>query len=209
MDLNKLTRYSMQVSGTVQRVGYRHTVQNIARKYNITGCIENLEGYDVHIIAEGSVTDLDGFVQAIKIVEYPVHVEDISIVEEEYLGDFSYFKVIRGSPYEELAERFDTAIAIFSRMEKKQDVALGKHDESISLQKETINLQNETINLQKETINLQKDTIDLQKETLTEVKGMRSDLDCHLSKEISEMREELKDIRTALINYGIMNAVKS
>jgi len=49
----------------------------------------------------------------------------------------------------------------------------------------------------------------LQKETLTEVKGMRSDLDCHLNKEISEMREELKEIWTALINYGIMTAVRS
>jgi acylphosphatase len=181
MDPNQLTRYNMQVSGAVQRVGYRHIVQNIARKYNITGCIENLEGYDVHIIAEGSVKDLDAFIHAIKIVEYPVHVDDISNVEEEYKGDYSYFKVIRGSPDEELAERFDTAIAIFSRMEKKQEIALEKHDESISLQKET----------------------------LTEVKGMRSDLDCHLSKEISEMREELKDIRTALINYGIMTAVRS
>ena len=186
----------------VQRVGYRHIVQNIARKYNITGCIENLEGYDIHIIAEGNVKDLDAFIQAIKIVEYPVHVEDIQNVKEEYRGDYSYFKVIRGSPDEELAERFDTAIAIFSRMEKKQDIALEKHDESISLQKETISLQKETLNLQNETINLQK-------ETLTEVKGMRSDLDCHLNKEISEMREELKEIRTALINYGIMTAVKS
>jgi acylphosphatase len=195
MDPDELTRYNMQVSGAVQRVGYRHIVQNIARKYNITGCIENLEGYDVHIIAEGCVKDLDAFTQAIKIVEYPVHVEDISKVEEEYKGDFSYFKVIRASPDEELAERFDTAIAIFSRMERKQDIALEKHGESISIQKETINLQKETINLQKET--------------LTEVKGMRSDLDCHLSKEISEMREELKEIRAALINYGIMTAVRS
>lgn len=209
MDPHPLSRYSMQVSGTVQRVGYHHIVQNIARKLNITGYIENLEGYDVHIIAEGRINDLDAFIQAIRIVEYPVHVEEISIVEEEYSGDFSYFKVIRGSQDEELAERFDTAIAIFSRMEKKQDIALEKHDKSITLQEETINLQKETIGLQKETLNLQKETINLQTETLAEVKGMRSDLDNHLNKEISEMRIELKEIRTALINYGIMNAVRS
>jgi hypothetical protein len=88
--------------------------------------------------------------------------------------------VNRGSPDEELAERFDTAIAIFSRMEKKQDIALEKHDKSISLQEET----------------------------LTEVKGMRTDLDNHLNKEISEMRIELKEIRMALINYGIMTGVR-
>lgn len=180
MESYKLSRYSIQVSGTVQRFGYRHIVQNIARKLNITGYIENLEGYDVHIMAEGRVNDLEAFIKAIRIVEYPVEVEEISTVEEEYSGDFSYFKVNRGSPDEELAERFDTAIAIFSRMEKKQDIALEKHDKSISLQEET----------------------------LTEVKGMRTDLDNHLNKEISEMRIELKEIRTALINYGIMTGVR-
>jgi hypothetical protein len=38
---------------------------------------------------------------------------------------------------------------------------------------------------------------------------MRTDIDKHLSKEISEMREELKEIRTALMNYGIMASAKS
>ncbi|WP_292615690.1 acylphosphatase [Methanocalculus sp. MSAO_Arc1] len=209
MDSHTFSRYSIQVSGAVQRVGYRHIVQNIARKLHITGYIENLEGYDVHIIAEGRVDDLDAFIQAIRIVEYPIEVEEICTVEEEYKGDYSYFAVIRGSPEDELAERFDTAIAIFSRMERKQDISLDKHDTSISLQEKTIGLQEKTVGLQKETIGLQKDTISLQQETLTEVKGMRSDLDNHLNKEISEMRMELKEIRTALINYGIMNAVKS
>ncbi|HPY59554.1 MAG TPA: acylphosphatase [Methanospirillum sp.] len=161
MESYKLSRYSIQVSGTVQRFGYRHIVQNIARKLNITGYIENLEGYDVHIIAEGRVNDLEAFIKAIRIVEYPVEVEEISTVEEEYSGDFSYFKVNKGSPYEKLAERFDTAIAIFSRMEKKQDIALEKYDKSISLQEETLKLQ--------------KETMTLQEETLTEVKGMRTD----------------------------------
>jgi len=116
MESHTFSRYSIQVSGAVQRVGYRHIVQNIARKFNITGYIENLEGYDVHIIAEGRVPDLDKFIKAISIVEYPVEVEEICNVEEEYKGDFSYFSVIRGSPEDKLAESFITASAIFSRM---------------------------------------------------------------------------------------------
>ncbi|MCP1716368.1 acylphosphatase [Methanocalculus alkaliphilus] len=195
MDPHTFSRYSIQVSGAVQRVGYRHIVQNIARKLKITGYIENLEGYDVHIIAEGRVSDLDAFIQAIRNVDYSVEVEEICTVKEDYKGEYSYFTVIRGSPEEELAERIDTIIAISSRMERKQDISLEKHDTSISLQEKTIGLQEKTIGLQIET--------------LTEVKGMRSDLDNHLNKEISEMRMELKEIRTALINYGIMNAAKS
>lgn len=81
MDVHPLSQYSIQVSGMIQRVGYRHIVQNIARKFNITGYIENLEGYDVHIIAEGHRNDLDAFIEAIRIVEYPVQVEDISTVK--------------------------------------------------------------------------------------------------------------------------------
>ena len=142
----------------------------------------------MHIIAEGRVSDLDAFIQAIRNVDYSVEVEEICTVKEDYKGEYSYFTVIRGSPEEELAERIDTIIAISSRMERKQDISLEKHDTSISLQEKTIGLQIET---------------------LTEVKGMRSDLDNHLNKEISEMRMELKEIRTALINYGIMNAAKS
>jgi acylphosphatase len=156
----------MRIIGTVQRVGYRHIVQNIARKHNITGTIENLEGYDVRIVAEGTRKDLEAFKEAIKISEYPILVECIESSEEPYLGCFSYFQVIRGSPEEELAERFDSAIAIFSRMERKQDQALEMHKESIGLQQETLGLQKETISLQKETLGLQKETLELQKETL-------------------------------------------
>jgi hypothetical protein len=61
-----------------------------------------------------------------------------------------------GVPDVELAEQFDSAIAVLSRMEKKQDIA---------------------IDLGKETIILQKETIELQKNTLNEVKGIRYDLD--------------------------------
>ena len=141
MDFSQLIRLNMRIIGTVQRVGYRHIVQNIARKHNITGTIENLEGYDVRIVAEGTRKDLEAFKQAIKISEYPILVECIESSEEPYLGCFSYFQVIRGSPEEELAERFDSAIAIFSRMERKQDQALEMHKESIGLQQETLGLE--------------------------------------------------------------------
>lgn len=139
METARLTRLNIHISGTVQRVGYRHLVQNIARKHNNTGCIKNLEGYDVQVIAEGSSDDLKSFKYAIKICEFPVNVECIDITEEKYTGEYSYFEVIRVSPEDELAERFDSAIAIFSRMEKKQDTTLEMHKESISLQKETLN----------------------------------------------------------------------
>jgi acylphosphatase len=209
MEADSLIRLNIRIIGNVQRVGYRHIVQNIARKHNITGSIENLEVYDVQIIAEGRPDDLDRFKAAIRICEYSINVESIESSEEQYTGEYSYFEVIRGSPDEELAERFDSAIAIFSRMEKKQDIALDMHKESLCLHKETLSLQKETISLQKKTLSLQEGTMELQRETLDEIKGTRSDLDKILSREISEMRQELREIRNALINIGVMHVAGS
>ncbi len=195
MDFSQLIRLNMRIIGTVQRVGYRHIVQNIARKHNITGTIENLEGYDVRIVAEGTRKDLEAFKEAIKISEYPILVECIESSEEPYLGCFSYFQVIRGSPEEELAERFDSAIAIFSRMERKQDQALEMHKESIGLQQETLGLQKETISLQKETLGLQKETLELQKETLELQKETIS-----LQKETLGLQKETISLQTETVS---------
>lgn len=185
---NQFIRLNMKIIGTVQRVGYRHIVQDIARRYHVTGNVQNLIGYDVQVVAEGLYDNVIRFKNAIKIQEQPVFVDGIESTEEEYTGEFQYFEVIRGSSDEELAERFDTAIGILSRMEKKQDIAIDIHKESIGLQKETLGLQ---------------------KETLEEIKGTRSDLDRIFSKDIAEMREEIREIRSALIQIGVLHSAKS
>jgi acylphosphatase len=181
MECDETIRLNILVRGTVQRVGYRHLIQGIARKHHITGQITNLEGYDVQIIAEGRYNDLSRFQNDIKIQEYPVYVESIEVLEGVYTGEYSYFNVVRCTPEEELAERLDSAIAIFSRMEKKQDFSIG----------------------------LQKETLELQKETLDGVKGIRQDLNKTLTQEIAEVRVELREIRSALIQAGIMKSVLS
>lgn len=202
MDNEQPIRFNMLIRGTVQRVGYRHLIQGIARQNHITGIIKNLEGYDVQIIAEGRPNDLAQFRTDIAIQEYPIWVESVEASEEPFTGEYTYFEIARGTPEEELAERFDTAIAIFSRMEKKQDI-------SIDLGRETVSLQKESLSIQKETLELQKSTISLQKETLGEVKGIRQDLNKTLTQEIAEVKEELREIRSALIHAGIMRSAQS
>jgi len=142
----------------------------------------------VEVIAEGTVDNVTCFKNAIRIQDYPVFVESIEITEGHYTGEYPYFEVVRGSSDEELAELFDTAIGILSRMEKKQDVAIGMHTESLGIQKETL---------------------PLQKETLDEIKGTRQDLDKILSKELAEMREEVREIRSALVQIGVLHCVES
>jgi len=104
----------MKIIGHVQRVGYRLIVQDIARRYHVTGFIQNLRGYDVQIVAEGLVDDIYRFKSAIQIQEHPIYVEGCEVAEEPHTGEFDFFEVIRGSSDEELAERFDIAIGILS-----------------------------------------------------------------------------------------------
>ena len=170
-------RRHILVQGTVQRVGYRHIIQGIARRNRVCGCIRNLEGYDVEIIAEGMPDDLARFEKEIQIQEYPICVEQIEVSEAPYTGEYSYFEIVRGTPEDELAERFDSAIAIFSRMEKKQDITIDLGKETVSLQKETLHeikgvseLQRETLEEVRGVSSLQKETLTLQRETLDEVK---------------------------------------
>ena len=54
------------------------------------------------------------------------------------------------------------------------------------------------------SIGLQKETIGLQKETLDEVRDMRKDFDKTITREIAEVRIELREVRSALIQAGIM-----
>ena len=101
----------------------------------------------------------------------------MEIFEEPCTGEFSYFEIVRGSPEHELAEQFDSAIVIFSRVEKKQDIAF-------DYGMETIHLQQGTLSLQKDTRSLLHEGISLQKETFGEVKGILQELDKILNPEI-------------------------
>ena len=63
--------------GKVQHVGYRDAVEEIARKLNISGLVENLKPYDVRIVAEGEDESMDKFIEQIKIKKFPIDVENI------------------------------------------------------------------------------------------------------------------------------------
>ena len=58
--------------GEVQRVGYRDTVEKIARKLKLTGFVENLKPYDIRIVAEGEQDALDEFITQIRIEDHPI-----------------------------------------------------------------------------------------------------------------------------------------
>jgi acylphosphatase len=126
-----LKRAVIIAKGDVQRVGYRDVVERAARKNNITGTVSNIEPYDVMIICEGDMKNIEPFINQIRIKRYPIEVEHLDITFEDATGEFTFFKVERGDMTEELGERLDIINFKWTEMIEKQDTMIG-------LQKETI-----------------------------------------------------------------------
>lgn len=52
-------------SGHVQGVGFRYSVLQVAKGYEISGCVENLADGRVRLIAEGESAEVDDFLEAV------------------------------------------------------------------------------------------------------------------------------------------------
>ncbi|MBU1197538.1 acylphosphatase [Candidatus Micrarchaeota archaeon] len=83
------------VSGSVQGVGYRYSVLRIAARFPVAGFVRNLSDGRVEIQAEGEENALKHLVDAIKIQDGYVHVQDASVTYSEPTGSFSSFEVRR------------------------------------------------------------------------------------------------------------------
>jgi acylphosphatase len=160
--------------GDVQRVGYRDVVERSARKNNITGTVYNIEPYDVMIICEGDMKNIEPFISQIRIKKYPIEVEHLDITFEDATGEFTFFKIKRGDMSEELGERLDIINFKWTEMIDKQDIMIEKQDTMIGLQKETI------------------DTIKVEGEKT------RDTITTHISQEVADLRYEIEHVKSTL-----------
>ena len=53
-------------SGTVQGVGFRFTTERMARRYLVTGYVQNLPNGQVEVLAEGEEKSLEEFLRAVR-----------------------------------------------------------------------------------------------------------------------------------------------
>lgn len=60
-----LERRTVHYSGRVQGVGFRYSASRIARRYAVTGFVQNLPDGRVLLVAEGAADELDRFLGAI------------------------------------------------------------------------------------------------------------------------------------------------
>jgi acylphosphatase len=169
-----LKRAVIIAKGDVQRVGYRDVVERAARKNNITGTVSNIEPYDVMIICEGDMKNIEPFINQIRIKRYPIEVEHLDITFEDATGEFTFFKIERGDMTEELGERLDIINFKWTEMIEKQDIMIEKQDTMIGLQKETI------------------DTIKVEGEKT------RDTITTHISQEVADLRYEIEHVKSTL-----------
>ncbi len=209
-------RVEIIAKGDVQRVGYRDAVQSIARRLGISGTVQNVEPYDVRIIAEGEEAALKEFVNAINIQERPIRVEELEVKWGAATGEFQYFRILRGDWQEELGERFDVAIRLLHRSVElgeqnlavsKEALEVGKENLSIGrmmLEKQDAMLEKQDRMLEKQDLMLEKQDrmLEKQDETIEELRGVRSDLKEHMERRFARIEEEIAEIKRAIRELG-------
>ncbi len=95
MSLNTKTMKQMQVffSGTVQGVGFRFTVERLARRFPVTGFVRNLEDGRVEVTAEGEEAPLVEFLTAIKESGMKDYIRDVEAHWSGAQGGFKRFSI--------------------------------------------------------------------------------------------------------------------
>ena len=180
-----MIRLTANVSGGVQRVGYRAKVVSLAKEMGLVGVVQNQPDGRVLIIAEGDKKDdLERFASAIRIENAFIHVDDLSAKYSQGTGQYASFRKITGS--DEVGERLDDGIEIL----KEMAVSLSNMNASLSNMNANLNNVNAGINnlttITKEGFeNLGgkiDQTIDRQDETIEEIRGLRVDLKSYMDR---------------------------
>jgi acylphosphatase len=73
-------------TGRVQGVGFRYSVKQIAAGYEVTGWVRNLADGRVELLANGEVSEVEAFLEAIAGSHLGTHIKEIAHHEAEVTG---------------------------------------------------------------------------------------------------------------------------
>ncbi|MEX0818734.1 MAG: acylphosphatase, partial [Pirellulaceae bacterium] len=79
-------------SGHVQGVGFRFTTELIARRFDITGCVQNLPDGRVYLVVEAETGETQQFLSEIaaRLGEY---IQETKVAELAPTGEFAGFSI--------------------------------------------------------------------------------------------------------------------
>ncbi len=210
-----MIRAILHISGNVQHANYRSKVVSLAKKYNVTGNVQNLSNGNVKIIAEGEEKYVERFIQDINIENTLINVTDLKKEYSTPTGEYEgFYKLVSEG---ETDERLDTAADLlkelinvtrngFSGLEKKQDIMIEKQD--IMIEKQDIMIEKQDIMIEKQDIMIEKQDIMIgkQEETMgkidqnrleikSEIHALRDDFKSHFDNRLSKIEFELTEIK--------------
>ena len=81
-------------SGRVQGVGFRFTTNEIAKRFDVKGTVENSPDGRVKIVVEADSKEIDGFIESIK-ASMPGKIKQMDRFESEPSNEFENFSVRR------------------------------------------------------------------------------------------------------------------
>ncbi len=99
MNLSKTVTKKLYIRGIVQGVGFRPTVYSYAHKYGVEGWVRNTSN-GVEILASGSESAVDGFIQHLRDTPPRLAKVDSFLVEQAEQGMHSGFAILDSQPME-------------------------------------------------------------------------------------------------------------
>jgi len=183
----KLTAY---VSGKVQMAGYRSKIATIARVFGLKGYVMNLPDSRVKIVAEGHEADLERFLEAVRIKNTLIDVEEIKADFSEANGSYEEFFKIAGEG--ETDARLDQAAEYLKELISA--VREGFKDNGSKLDSMSSSLK-DISGKQDQII----DRIDgAREEIVSEVSGMRSDLKGRTEERLQRIESDVTEIKARM-----------
>jgi acylphosphatase len=192
------------VSGKVQMAGYRSRVVIIAKVLDLKGYVRNLPDGRVKIVAEGSETDLERFLAAIRIENTLIKVEDIKAEFSDAEGAYDDFFKVAGERetdarldlaaehlkelisvvrdgFKDNGSRLDGIGTSLKEISGKQDLLIDKIDET-----------------REEIVFVREEIVSTREEIASEVQGLRSDLKGRTDERLQRIESDVTEIKARI-----------
>jgi len=86
-------RVHLLINGRVQGVYFRQTMMETAEKNNVLGWVQNLPDNRVEAVLEGNNSNVDAVIEWAHFGPAGAVVDELTISEENYVGEFSEFEI--------------------------------------------------------------------------------------------------------------------
>jgi acylphosphatase len=97
-------------TGNIQGVGFRKAVQQLAKKSNLVGHVENLSDGNVSILAQGEDSEIEIFLGNIRMLPDPVKVDDLAKSSIPLNSTLKGFEIKYGNVGQELDESLSAGL---------------------------------------------------------------------------------------------------